>query len=74
MIVTSYTRLVIDCHREELNNRLNLATRGLLCSPAKPKLPVSYRDDRPMRSASAQPLAIGRDALDLATGEIRGTA
>jgi hypothetical protein len=74
MIVTSYTRLVIDCHREELNNRLNLATNGFLCSPARPRLPVSYRDDRQFRSAPTQPLAVGPDALDLTPGEIRGTA
>lgn len=74
MIVTAYTRLVMDCHREELGNRLDIRTGGFFRTKRTIVLPESYRDESPQPMRLSQPLAVGRDALDLTAGEIRGAA
>lgn len=71
MITTSYTRLVFDCHREELSNRFHLVTNGYFAARNEVKTPESYRV---APSAVGQPLPIGRDALDLKSSEVAGTA
>lgn len=74
MIVTAYTRLVMDCHREEIGNRLDIRTGGFFRAKRNPILPESYRDEPLQPVRLAQPLSVGREALDLTAGEIRGAA
>ena len=71
MITTSYTRLVVDCHREELSNRFHVRTNGFFSIRKRSETPESYRVP-PV--AFAKPLPIGREALDLKSSEVAGTA
>ena len=73
MIVTAYTRLVINCHKEELGNRLELSSGGFFRQAPSPMIPEAYRERETGFALLHQPLAIGRDSVDLASGEVRGT-
>jgi hypothetical protein len=71
MIVTSYTRLVMDCHREECSNRFHLVTNGFFAKRARGEAPESYRLQP---SVVMMPLPVGRDALEMVKPETVGTA
>jgi hypothetical protein len=74
MIVTAYTKLIMDCHREEIANRLDLASNGYFATKPRQASPFSVPDDQFSLTPLVQPLAIGREVLDGHAGEILGAA